>query len=277
MDYSSLYDLLRFLERGTRLHIGVLFFGSFGGGAFRLPHSQTIHDAPVCWEFKGREGGNRRCFRCRQMAIQKCLRERSEFGGCCVNGVYEYTRPVLIDGDCVAMIYVGNIHKPDADERLCRHLGDKQSLLATMEESFDEEQCRALGRLIESYIRALWERRRAEQGDQPSTLIENVRAYVAENLEYTVSLSDAAKLFHYHEQYLGRLFKRETGMCFSEYINGERVKRAAAYLSGEDSVISIAYRVGFHNVTYFNRVFKRYFGKTPTEYKKTYASKPIPL
>ncbi len=277
MKYSNLYDLLRFLERGTRLHIGVLFFGSFGGGVFRLPHSQTIHDAPVCWEFKGREGGNRRCFRCRQMAIRKCLRERSEFGGCCVNGVYEYTRPVMIDDECAAMIYVGNIHQSDADGRLRRFLGDQTPLLETMESDFDEEHCRALGHLIESYIRALLERQSERQADQPSPLIENVKAYVAEHLEYAVSLSDAARLFHYHEQYLGRLFKRETGMCFSEYINSERVKRAAAYLAGEESVISIAYRVGFRNVTYFNRVFKRYFGKTPTEYKKTYASKPIPL
>jgi len=268
MEYSTLYDLIRFLQRGTRLHIGVLFFGRFGGSAFSLPHSQTIHDAPVCWEFKNRTGGNRRCFRCRQMAIEKGLREGREFGGCCVNGVYEYTRPVIIDGECAALIYIGNIRRAESAPRLLHFLGEQTELLETMENGFDDEQCRALGRLIESYIRALLEHQSEQGANTPSPLIENVKAYVAANLEYSISLSDAAKLFHYHEQYLGRLFKRETGMRFSDYLNKERLKRAATYLSGKESVINIAYQVGFRNVTYFNRIFKRYFGKTPTEYKK---------
>lgn len=269
MEYSSLYDLIHFLQNGTHLHIGVMFFGNFGGGALSLPHSLTIHASPVCWEFKSRAGGNRRCFRCRQMAIEKGLRECHEFGGFCVNGIYEYMRPVMIDGECAAIIYVGNIRKQDDDARLLRHLGNRPDLLETMEHEFDEHQCRTIGRLIESYMRALWEQQSSQKADQPSPLMENIKAYIAENLEYAVSLSDAAKLFHYHEQYLGRLFKKETGMCFSDYLNRERVKRAAVYLLHEESVINVAYQVGFHNVTYFNRIFKRYYGKTPTEYKKT--------
>ena len=41
----------------------------------------------------------------------------------------------------------------------------------------------------------------------------------------------------------------------------------AEYLKEDTSVISIAYRVGFNNVTYFNRMFKRYYGCAPLEYK----------
>ena len=268
MKYSSLYDLIRFVERGTRLHIGVLFFGSFGGDALRLPHSQTIHDCPVCWEFKNREGGMHRCLACRQRAIEKGLCERRAFGGRCINGVYEYVHPVVIDGECAALIFIGNMRRQNAEARLVHRLGERSDLIQTMEDSFDDEACRALSSLLESYIRMLAEEQKKQPSNKTTPLIDNVKAYVGENLECSVSLSDAARLFHYHEQYLGRLFKRETGMRFSDYINAERIHRAAAHLASGTSVIEAAYQVGFRNVTYFNRIFKRIYGKTPTEYKK---------
>ena len=268
MQYSTLYDLLAFLQCGTQLHIGVLCLGSFGGSAFQLPHSQTIHASPVCWEFKGREGGNRRCFRCRQLAIKKCLREKRDFGGFCVNGIYEYTRPVMIDGECVAIIFIGNIDAPGGDGRLQRLLGERSDLRGTMEHDFDEERCRAMGRLIESYLHALWEQQGKVGGDESPSLIENIISYVSANLECDVRLSEVAQLFHYNEQYLGRLFKHKTGMRFSEYLNRERLKRAALYLGDGESVTRAAYQVGFRNVTYFNRVFRAYYGKSPTDYKQ---------
>ena len=268
MEYSGLYDMIRFLQNGTRLHIGVLFFGNFGGEAFELPGSQMIHSSEACREFKEREGGFRRCYRCRQIAIEKALRERKDFGGYCINGVYEYTRPIVIDGEVAAIIYIGNIlRRGSGGTRLKRLLEEPDTLLATMEQEFDEESCRALGALIESYIRALWEQESKNNYGKKPSLIENIKGYIAANLEYDISLSDTARLFHYNGQYLGRLFKRETGMSFAEYVNRERVKLAAEYLKEDASVISIAYRVGFNNVTYFNRMFKRHFGCAPLEYK----------
>ena len=268
MEYSGLYDMIRFLQNGTRLHIGVLFFGNFGGEAFELPGSQMIHSSEACREFKEREGGFRRCYRCRQIAIEKALRERKEFGGYCINGVYEYMRPIVIDGEVAAIIYIGNIlRRGSGGTRLKRLLEESDALLATMEQEFDEESCRALGALIESYIRALWEQESKNNYGKKPSLIENIKGYIAANLEYDISLSDTARLFHYNGQYLGRLFKRETGISFAEYVNRERVKLAAEYLKEDASVISIAYRVGFNNVTYFNRMFKRHFGCAPLEYK----------
>jgi YesN/AraC family two-component response regulator len=196
------------------------------------------------------------------------LREKRDFGGFCVNGIYEYTRPVMIDGECVAIIFIGNIDAPGGDGRLQRLLGERSDLRGTMEHDFDEERCRAMGRLIESYLHALWEQQGKVGGDESPSLIENIKSYVSANLECDVRLSEGAGLFHYNEQYLGRLFKHKTGMRFSEYLNRERLKRAALYLGDGERVTRAAYQVGFRNVTYFNRVFRAYYGKSPTAYKQ---------
>lgn len=269
MEYSTLYDLIRFLQYGNHLHIGVIFLEGCSGSAFSLPPSQTIHDSAVCWKAKGPGGNNRRCYRCRQAAIKKAVHEHRDFGGYCINGVYEYTRPVMKVGKCAAVIYIGNILVPgDRRGRLARVLGEDTALLETMERDFDLEKCRSLGQLIESYIRALWETLPPGGDSKSSSVVENIKQYIDANMDCEIKLQDVAPLFHYNPQYLGRLFKQETGMSFSEYVNRERVKRAATYLSSEMPIIHVAYQVGFNNVTYFNRVFRRHFGLSPSAYRR---------
>jgi len=269
MEYSALHELIASLEYGTRLHIGVLFFDDFDDEIFKLEHPRTIHMGEVCWYFKNMENGTRKCYRCRKMAIQKAQREGKAFGGYCINGVYEYTRPVMIGNQCAAIIYIGNIlHKDGLDQRLVHRLGEDSPLLDTMEKNFDEQKCRKVGQVIESYIRALWEIKPKRKKEKESPLIKNIKGYVIANLMFDIHLSDVAHLFHYNDQYLGRLFKRETGESFTEYVNKRRVNLSLEYLEGNMNITNIASCVGFQNVTYFNRMFKRYIGESPSEYRK---------
>jgi len=78
-----------------------------------------------------------------------------------------------------------------------------------------------------------------------------------------------ARLFHYNEKYLGRLFKKETGQTFKEYINKKRIQIAQNMLLNTNyTVTEIAVQTGYNNVTYFNRIFKKIKGVTPTAYRK---------
>lgn len=268
MEYSTLHELISALEYGTHLHIGVVLLEDFDDEAFCLNHARTIHMGDVCWFFKNREDGTRKCFRCRKLALGKAQRELCDFGGYCINGVYEYTRPVMIEDRCAAIIYIGNIFHPNAfGKRLATRLGERKDLLDTMEQNIDEEKCRTIGQVIESYIRALRKIKPKQRKESEMLLIKHIKGYADTNLVFDIRLSDVAHLFHYNEQYLGRLFKKETGMSFSEYINYKRVECAAEYLKKDMSITDIASCVGFQNVTYFNRIFKRYMGITPTEYR----------
>lgn len=67
---------------------------------------------------------------------------------------------------------------------------------------------------------------------------------------------------------LSRLFNREVQESISNYITRVRVEKAAQLLSFSPmSVQNIAFYVGFGDLNYFSRCFKKYMKKTPTEYR----------
>lgn len=266
MEVGSLYDMVTYLQRGTRLHIGVLFFGNYGNQLCELPHKQQIHSGIVCEEFKTRgKHGYRRCFACRNLALKKALEGKVSFGGCCINGVYEYTHPVVLSGEVACVIFIGNIL--DEKEKITHNIGEKLHLLDTMEQGFKQQDCQVIARLLEGYIRMLLEKGADKQADT-NPLIENIKNYIQSNLEFDIDITRIAEFFHYNKVYLGRLFKKETNLSVKEYINIQRMERAKDLLATTgDAVIDIAGKVGFNNVTYFNRMFRSTFGMAPTRYR----------
>ena len=267
MESSLLYQLIRHIEYGTRLHIGVLFFENFGNEMCWLPSTQEIHHSPMCDRFKTyHKSAFRRCFRCRELAIQKALRDKVPFDGLCINGIYEYTHPVLVGDTVACMIFIGNILAGDEGlQKIQKRIGNKAFPIETLESTVTKEDCRRIALLIEQYILFLLERYPTTQSRENS-VIKNVVAYVMGNLSFDIRMEEVAALFHYNPRYLGRLFKQEMGMGFREFINRRRVEVAQKRLrTTARSVIEIAGEVGFENVTYFNRVFKERYKHTPKQ------------
>ena len=268
MEGKGLFELIRHLERGTRLHIGALFFGNYGNELCRLPHDHSIHSSPICEEFKKVPLGYQRCFRCRNMALKKALKTREAFGGFCVNGIFEYTHPVVVDGEVAAVIFIGNI-LPSGEENptLTKRLGTRREFIDTLEDSVDVETVKSIAGIIEEYVLLLFEKG-GLQKDAGDALIENVKSYIRENAEFDIGTAHVASVFHYNKSYLGRRFKQECGVSIAEFLTSERISRAKGYLAKTRlSVIEIAERCGFSGVGYFNRIFKATAGKTPTEYR----------
>lgn len=267
MEFSNLYDMITFLQYGTNLHIGVLFLGNYGNQKLQLPFKQKIHSGTVCNHFKASEGGYKKCYACRNLAINKALRTKTAFGGFCINGLYEYTHPVIINNEVACIIFVGNILDQEKGcAKLLKKLGDNAFLINTMEVGFGIKNCEAVGALLESYIRFLLEK---YPNTASNPLIENIKNYIDSNCEFDLKISRVAEIFHYNEQYLGRLLKKETKMSFNDYVNVRRLEQAKVLLkTSSDTILSISLKVGFNHVTYFNRLFKRAFGVTPTQYRK---------
>ena len=88
--------------------------------------------------------------------------------------------------------------------------------------------------------------------------------------EYATPLriEDAAEACGCSQSHFMRWFKKMTGQGFTAYLNDHRLNLAAELLRITDAtVLDIAGRVGFDNLSYFNRLFERRYGMTPREYR----------
>lgn len=99
--------------------------------------------------------------------------------------------------------------------------------------------------------------------------IKKVINFIEENYNKNIRLSDIAKNENYSSAHLSRKFKENTGMTFSEYLQRTRIKESCRLLVNTDKkVIEIAYLCGYKDVNNFNKLFKKYTGITPVNFRK---------
>lgn len=101
------------------------------------------------------------------------------------------------------------------------------------------------------------------------SIIEKANRYIRAHYAEQLSLDDVAREVNLSSFYFSRLYKRETGVNFSDKLAQVRIERAKELLNREDlSVKEIAYLVGYQEPNYFSRIFKKVTGRTASEYKK---------
>ena len=97
------------------------------------------------------------------------------------------------------------------------------------------------------------------------TLLQWLSAHYTEELR----VADAAGVCSFSASHFMRWFRQMTGQSFVAFLNEYRLNAAAEALQATDeTVLTIASRCGFENLSYFNRTFKAHFGTTPREYRK---------
>jgi len=95
--------------------------------------------------------------------------------------------------------------------------------------------------------------------------------YIMCRLHSRILLEDVADYLSINPSYLSRLFKSETGMSFSDYVNRLKTGEASSLLLyTEYSDLEISNLLGFSSQSYFIKVFSKYVGMTPKKYKKQY-------
>ncbi len=101
-----------------------------------------------------------------------------------------------------------------------------------------------------------------------SLLIQKVLARIDYDLTADLSLKTQAGFLNVNASYLSTLFKKETGVTLTDYVNKKRVENAIFLLNSTSMQIqNIAQYCGIPDVNYFTKIFKKYTGKTPKEYR----------
>ncbi|TBL75155.1 response regulator [Paenibacillus thalictri] len=107
-----------------------------------------------------------------------------------------------------------------------------------------------------------------EQGLSRMPVVERVHGYIERNLDGDTSLQAIADCVGLHPAYLSKLYKLETGVSLSDFVTKARMEKAAQLLRNKhDKVYAVAGKLGYQTPHYFIKVFKKYYGITPQEYK----------
>ena len=98
--------------------------------------------------------------------------------------------------------------------------------------------------------------------------INAVIKYLSENYNQKINLDELAAQFHFSQHHLSRMFKQYTGATIVEYCTHKRLIAFNQLVCQNHSLESACYQVGFHNYSNFFRLYKKYTGITPSEYKR---------
>ncbi|MDQ0059000.1 helix-turn-helix transcriptional regulator [Paenibacillus harenae] len=99
--------------------------------------------------------------------------------------------------------------------------------------------------------------------------IRKLTAFIADHYSEDITINDLAEKLNLHPVYIGKLFKENTGSSYKKYLHRVRINNAEALLSlGDFTVTEAAERCGFHDISYFSKVFKEMKGYPPSVAKK---------
>ena len=112
----------------------------------------------------------------------------------------------------------------------------------------------------------------AEKTADTSKLIFGIRQYIRDHLDDPeLSLVTIANEYYLNSSYLSRIFKKETGTSFIQYLNDQRMEKAKNLLQFSSlKIYEIGEHVGIDNANYFGILFKKKTGLTPVDFRKKY-------
>jgi len=224
---------------------------------------------------------------CRNILLRAEKRAVTRIGPvqyCCPSGLVKILVPVFIAGRHAGMLLAGPfaLHSLDQArlERLTQQLGkiglgDRAERLQTTwryTPQLSSAKCRAAETLLKMFGKYLEEMGRhflESHASAPSSpLLKKIEAFLAECRDGQVSLKEVAASVNLSPCHFCSVFKKQTGLTFSQYRLHQRLAKARELLADSARRISdVAFESGFESIPYFNRAFRQEFGCSPTEFR----------
>ena len=281
----NLNTLLNLICERTKLHICIHdISGILRCEKLVIDQKYHMHTKNICNKAKSTPSGYDICVSCKNASNKNALTKR--ITRVCPFGIFEIVSPVIIDGKTKCLVYLGNISKnlEESTEMITKTCES----INTSPKKIISELCNAellnvampkidyyekLSDFICDFICSAYspgEIQKNEGGEcDRHWCVERAEEHIRNNYENNMTLSSIANLYFINEKYLGRIFRKQTGKTFHKYLTDVRLEKSIALLSGNGSVINISHMCGFMNVTYFNRCFKKKYGISPSEYRRS--------
>ncbi|MBO9600308.1 MAG: helix-turn-helix transcriptional regulator, partial [Cohnella sp.] len=123
---------------------------------------------------------------------------------------------------------------------------------------------------LDGYVQEVVQAMRATVRDRERTIIARIVGYIREHYRNpALKIQDIADEVHFSTTYLSYLFKREMKMNLWDFVTELRIDAAKRLLATTDKKrYEISYEIGYESPEHFGRMFKRYAGVSPAEYRK---------
>ncbi len=176
-------------------------------------------------------------------------------------------------GNSIEAIQLRSIELCSVLSRSAMESGAPSQQLLTLNEGFlksflssqdFDEICMRLQEAVQTFSTSILVKPQGKQQD----LIKKSAKFLAEHYADPLSLEQLANQVHLSPSYFSTLFKENTGSSFKEYLNKIRIEESKTLLTNTDySILDIATAVGFEDQSYFSKVFRRFTGLTPKQYR----------
>lgn len=290
---SVLNKTIQSLSRNSKFHILVHDTSRIlSNEQLKLDMVYKVHFCDFCNTAKSTNKGISFCYKCKKLSLKKAAKVKDLYIGQCYLGITEIIKPVYYNDILLCIIYISNLITAESVDDIkrkiikrCKYTKVEPSVLIDKLEKCETFNATSINDYLDiidilhhiilhcdipynAYnckdLTAI-----PANSIKKHLLIEDIEKYITSNYTETITLKDLSKLYFIDEQYLCKLFKRETGVGFVDYINKIRIDSAKRLLLNSDATISsIAYQVGYSNISYFNKIFKKLSGNTPKEYRQ---------
>ncbi|EEF63086.1 helix-turn-helix domain-containing protein [Pedosphaera parvula] len=253
--------------------------------SWQLPQHGKKHENPFCAMMAEKSRSCAACLRLQQELADKAQYEAQTLT--CEFGLSDTAVPVRLGEKLIGFLQTGQVFrkKPtntqfERTAQLIAEWGGEVDKDRLRQAYFDTKvvstrQHEAIVSLLEIFAQHIslvsnWVLVQERNAEPP--VIARAKRYIEDNQAEDLTLSEVAKAVNTSTFYFCKMFKKATGLHFTEYVSRVRIEKAKNLLLNPNLRVSeVAFEVGFQSLTHFNRVFKKIVGQSPTEYREQLA------
>jgi len=253
--------------------------------SWQLPHHGKKHENGFCALMAEKSRSCAACLRLQQDLADRAQHEAKTLT--CELGLCDTAVPVRLGDKLIGFLQTGQVFrkKPtnkqfERTARLISEWGVDADKNRMREMFFDtrvisprqHQAMVALLTIFAQHISMVSNQILVHQKNNEPPLIAGAKRYIEDNHREELSLGVVAKAVNTSPFYFCKMFKKATGLHFTEYVSRVRIEKARNLLLNPNLRVSeVAFEVGFQSLTHFNRVFKKLMRQSPTEYREKLA------
>jgi AraC-like DNA-binding protein/ligand-binding sensor protein len=248
---------------------------------WQLPLHGKRKENPFCARMAEKSRTCAACLQMQEKLAQCAMNEPATMT--CAYGLCESAAPIKLGSETIGFLQTGQVTRQKPTEASFHRAVEQAEKLGVDLDKAEARQAyfqtpvvppkklEALTNLLAIFADHLSLRSNqiaVQQASGEPPVIAKAKKFIEEHHTEDLSLGQVAQAVHTSLFYFCKLFKKVTGLHFTEFVSRLRVEKSKNLLLNANLRVSeIAYEVGFQSLTHFNRVFKRIVGVSPTEYR----------